>query len=421
MKFLEKIKNSKEYFLFLGYIGVCYLSAIIFTFQRSNLGIVLLIIGALPFFKGYRLDKNQKLMLAFFLLVPLFQYFNLDEREIVFKELRKLYKFFPIFLTPLFLNTTEKIKGIFIVVTISILFNCGKIFLYLKSVNFKLAGYTYDGLANLGYTSHTMAGLSFVALGLVLYFWLKKKNILLVISSVVYLIIIYFVILGQRRGAYLAVLIPLIAILIININKKILLYGILIGILGLGIVSKTDYLKNNVYYKRFVSIKNVKESSPAIRLILWKASIELYKKNPIIGYSEEGIRQGYLNYIEKNEKELSKILPSLEGIKKIAYDRNPHNMYIRNIVDMGILGIYFTGIIFYFLYENLKFIFLMKKEKNIEYIMLLSSFGVILSFAVTSLTESVWETHNMREGLLFGIIIYFSLRRIIKNRCGEKK
>ena len=96
-------------------------------------------------------------------------------------------------------------------------------------------------------------------------------------------------------------------------------------------------------------------------------------------------------------------------------------MYIRNIVDMGILGIYFTGIIFYFLYENLKFIFLMKKEKNIEYIMLLSSFGVILSFAVTSLTESVWETHNMREGLLFGIIIYFSLRRIIKNKYGEKK
>lgn len=145
------------------------------------------------------------------------------------------------------------------------------------------------------------------------------------------------------------------------------------------------------------------------------------KKNPIIGYSEEGIRQGYLNYIEKNEKELSKVLPSLEGIKKIAYDRNPHNMYIRNIVDMGILGIYFTGIIFYFLYENLKFIFLMKKEKNIEYIMLLSSFGVILSFAVTSLTESVWETHNVREGLLFGIIIYFSLRRIIKNKYGEKK
>lgn len=128
-----------------------------------------------------------------------------------------------------------------------------------------------------------------------------------------------------------------------------------------------------------------------------------------------------MNYIEKNEKELSKVLPSLEGIKKIAYDRNPHNMYIRNIVDMGILGIYFTGIIFYFLYENLKFIFLMKKEKNIEYIMLLSSFGVILSFAVTSLTESVWETHNMREGLLFGIIIYFSLRRIIKNKYGEKK
>ena len=96
MKFLEKIKNSKEYFLFLGYIGVCYLSAIIFTFQRSNLGIVLLIIGALPFLRGYRLDKNQKLMLAFFLLAPLFQYFNLDEREIVFKELRKLYKFFPI-------------------------------------------------------------------------------------------------------------------------------------------------------------------------------------------------------------------------------------------------------------------------------------------------------------------------------------
>ena len=96
-------------------------------------------------------------------------------------------------------------------------------------------------------------------------------------------------------------------------------------------------------------------------------------------------------------------------------------MYMRSLVDMGILGIYFIGLIFYFLYENLRLIFLLKKEKNIEYIMLLSSFGIVLSFAVISLTESVWETHNMREGLLFGIIIYFSLRRIIKNKFeGEK-
>ena len=138
------------------------------------------------------------------------------------------------------------------------------------------------------------------------------------------------------------------------------------------------------------------------------------QKNPIIGYSEEGIRQGYLNYIEKNEKELSKVLPSLEGIKKIAYDRNPHNMYIRNIVDMGILGVYFIGLIFYFLYENLKFIFFMKKEKNIEYIMLLSSFGMILSFVIISLTESVWEEYYLKRGLLFCIGIYFSLKRIIK-------
>lgn len=420
MKNIFNLEECKKYFSILGYVGICYLSIIILTFQRRNLGIVLLAIGSIPFLKNYKLDKNQKLLLLFLLLVPLFQYFNLDEREFVLKELKKIYKFIPLFLSPIFLNSEKRIERVFLIITFAILYNCEKIFLYLKSINFKLNGYTYDGIGELGFTSHAMAGLSFVTLGLILIFFIEKKKIKLFVSSILYIIILFFVLIGQRRGAYLGVLIPLVIILCVNLNRKILIYGTIIIILS-SLSLKTDYIKNNVYYKRFISIKDIKESSPAIRIILWKASLEMFKEKPIIGYSEEGIKNGYLEYIEKNKDELLKILPSLKGIKNIANQRNPHNMYMRSIVDMGILGVYLIALILKFIYENFKMILILRKEKNKKYIISIVSFSVMLSFMIISLTESVWETNNLKESLIFGIIIFFSVKRLENKKVGSEE
>lgn len=414
MDFLKKLESKKIYFSWLGYIGVCYLILIMWTSYRKNIGIVFLIVGSIPFLKNYKLSKSQKLFLFFLLLLPLVNHFNIEEKEIILNELRKLYRFFPILLAPLFLNSVKRIKGIFIIITGIILINCSKIFIFLKSINFKLNGYTYDGVANLGYTSHAMAGLSFISLGLALIYFLEKQKLKALISSVLYLIIIYFVLIGQRRGAYLGILIPLFIILCINMNKKILIYGTLIGLIITGISLQTNYLKNNVYYKRFISIKDIQDSSPAIRIVLWKASLQMFKEKPLIGYSENEIKIGYLNYIENNKKELLEVLPSLEGIKYIANIGNPHSTYMKIIVDIGILGIYLIFLFYYILFENLKIILLLKKELNSEYIISLISFGTISSFMIIGLTENIWNDKILKEGLIIGIIIYFSIEKLIE-------
>lgn len=414
MNFFKKLENKKDYFNYLGYIGICYLTLTMWTLYRKNIGILFLIIGSIPFLKNYKLSKMQKLFLIFLIFVPIFNHFNIQEKDIILKEIRRLYRFFPILLAPLFLNNINRIKGILILVSSVILFNCGRIFFYLKSVNFKLQGYTYDGMGNLGYTSHAMAGLSFFTLGLFLIYFLEKQKLKMLVSGVLYLIIIYFVLIGQRRGAYIGVLIPIFIILCLNLNKKILIYGALIGVVIFGISLKTNYIKNNTYYKRFVSIKNIDNSSPTIRIILWKASIEMFKAKPIIGYTEKEIREEYLNYIERNEKKLMKILPSLNEIKYIANNGNPHSTYMKIIVDIGILGIYLIFLFCCILFENLKIILSLKKKLNGEYIISLMSFGTIFSFMIIGLTENIWNDKTLKEGLFLGLILYFSITKIVK-------
>lgn len=417
----EKMRKEKLQMLFnvLGLMGACIYALSILGIGKLNQSIWIMFVSSL--FIGYRIkdlkiNTQYKMLIIFIILLPIFEHFSAKtfEDKMTLNILRESYKFFPIFMIPLFTNSIKKIELVCSMVGITVLINCMTIYKVCKENNFNFIG-TYDGRFSLSYTSHCMAMLSFLILGLLLYSIKNNQKKIAIYSMINYIICIYFVILGQRRGAYLAIIIPIGVILILFLDKKkFLIFSLCLGI-GIASITRLPIIKQNIYYKRFVSIKDVKEASPAIRLILWDASIKIFKENPIFGVGEDGGTKYYLEYIENNKEELNKRLNnSLESLVAVAKKSNPHNVYFKKIVDLGSLGIYLFFVLGYIGINQIRIFFKLKNNKSDILYIFIGIIGSYLSFFIMGLTEDVWGTYVIKNSLFLTLGLYFSFYSILK-------
>lgn len=132
-----------------------------------------------------------------------------------------------------------------------------------------------------------------------------------------------------------------------------------------------------------------KESSSAIRILMWKSAFHLIKEQPVLGY---GTGDGKEKLLEQFEK---------DGLTK-AYtnDYNPHNQYLQTWVTAGLLGV--ITLILTFLVPG--FVALRKG----------SMFYPLYAFLLSTnlLTESMLE----RQGgvmfmAIFGTLLFFTVYR----------
>ena len=420
---MEKIKNLnfEEKIMVIGTIG-CYLYGTSFVLKRNvlNIGMGIMFLASLFFVKKLdlkKLDKLQKIFLILIVITPFWDLFSDGGFKSALISIQKSYRFLPLFLVPIFINTTNKIRKFFYCINFSAFISCIYILNIYRKANWNFSiGFEYIKVINI---SHSLVLLSYLVLVSFFLAYREKNKIMLFISSFVYILTLGMIFISQRRGAWLAFIFSMGLFILIKMNKKILFVLIVLVSIILGIGYKNrEKLKDNRYYKRFESIRDTKNSSPRIRLMLWQASYDIFKENWVFGVGKDNSPEYYLKYFENNREYVEKNLKeksSQESLMEISKAGNPHSMYFDNLINMGVLFFYWLGMMFYILFEQLKnSIFLIKSRDKISEISL-CCMCITFSYLIVGVFESAWGSFFERHLFLAGLILYSIINRDLKN------
>ena len=420
---VDYTENLKEKAFMIGTFG-CYLYGVSFVLKRNilNIGMGLMILSSLFFVKKIdlkKLDKIQKLFLLLVIITPIWDLFSLGGMKSALISIQKSYRFLPLFLVPIFLNTNDKIKKFFYCINFSAVLNFINILnIYRKANwNFKVGFEYIEGTPDI---SHSLVLLSYIVLA---SFWLayrERNNLMMLISSISYSLLLGTIFISQRRGAWLAFLIPMGLFIFIKMNKKIFFKILLFGSIMLGIgYSNKEKLKDNRYYKRLESIKDTKNSSPRIRLMLWQASYDIFKENWIFGVGKDNSPKYYLEYFEKNQEYVDKNLKTKdakESLMKISSAGNPHSMYFDNLINMGIFSFYWIGLMMYVFWEQLRNTILLKKKNEKNFDISLCCLCITVSYLIIGIFESTWGSFFERHLFLAGLILYIMSKKMVRTK-----
>ncbi len=147
----------------------------------------------------------------------------------------------------------------------------------------------------------------------------------------------------------------------------------------------------------FVSITAIKfnqvansenRSSLHSRLMIWNASMEIIKDNPIFGIGPGTFQEVYLSYSEKFDE------PYLEWA--VA---QPHNTFLAFYLQTGLIGLIgFVLILFWFFRLGLK-----RKNNNIQY----SIFNILISLMIYILVHGLVDTIYWKNdlSLMFWLVV----------------
>lgn len=422
---MKEIKFSNEKIMILGAIGT-YLYGFSILIKRNflNIGLGLLVLASLFFIKKFNMKKMNKIQICFLILIlitPIFDFLSPGGYESALVSIQKSYRFLPLFLVPIFLTTYNKIKIFMIAISCSVLINSIYVLNVYRELNWNF-NIRYETLPGIQDTSHCLVGLSYVVLALIFISYKEKNKVLLLLSSFTYTFSLFIIFISKTRGAWLGLVFSMAFYLIIKLNKKTLIILCLSCLLlGGGIFSiKKEEITKSIYYERLISIKNTEASSPRIRLMLWKAAFDIWKENPIFGVGKDNSPKFYIEYFEKNKEFVEQNLPdevSQQALFEIAEAGNTHSMYFDNLVNMGLFFFYWAGIMVYvFITQVLKALKLKLEEKDgIQFIVVLSSLGTTIAFAITGLLGSAWGGFLTRHVFLIGLILFISVNNIKEN------
>ena len=423
-------EKLKEKIFRIGTFG-CYLYGVSFILKRNilNIGVGLMILTSLFFIKKIdlkKLDKIQKLFLVLIFLTPIWDLFSKGGVESALISVQKSYRFLPLFLVPIFLNTTDKVKKFFYCINFSAFMSCMCILNIYRERNWNFnLGFEY---IKKGFNiSHSLVLISYLVLASFFLAYKQKDKIMLSISSFVYVLTVGMIFISQRRGAWLAFVFSIGLFILIKMNKKILFILIVLGsiVLGAGYINE-EKLKENRYYKRFESIRDTKNSSPRIRLMLWKASYDIFKENWIFGVGKDNSPKYYLEYFEKNKEYVEKHLKTDSAKKSlvvISKAGNPHSMYFDNLINMGLFFFYWLGLMLYIFFEQLKTSVVLKKNKDTKKISEISLCCLCItgSYLIIGGFESAWGSFFERHLFLAGLILYIIIDKNNKGMESQEK
>lgn len=381
-----------------------------------NMGMGIMLLSSLFFIRKFSLKKLNKELVYFLiliLLIPVFDLLSPGGVKSSLVSLEKSYRYFPLFLLPIFLKSLDKIKYFMFSLVFSVLINCSY-GLYLQKIhNWKISRYySFTDVMN---SAHCLTALSFIVLALVFISYKEKKKINLVIFTGIYFLNLFCILLGKTRGSWLAFIGSLIMCIIIFLDWKKSL-AILIGIiLGLTFMLNSESCSKNKYINRIKSIENIKnierikDSSAKVRLLMWEAGKDIYIENPIFGVGKDNGSKYYLKKLDENNS-YERLGRGKNALKNIGSSANPHNMYVDNFVNMGSLAFLWLGYLGYIFIEQIKYI--IKNKETKKYFYLIGNLGITVSFYITGLTESAWNNLWKRNVFLIGIALFIALKNI---------
>ena len=394
----------KKFFEKIGVIGLyLYVLSIMISKSGMNLGLSFMAIGYLYLIKNKKnwvvnyYFKEIKLILFLIIIIPVFSLFSVGGVNSFFISFQKLYRYFGILFIPVFISFSEKKIKFFYLLYFSILVNFikGFFFYYKNDWKFSLRYMSFGN--NLLDDAHMSAMLFFIILSILVFSILERNLILFFISFFILIINVLIILLSQSRGAWLSWIVGLLFFTFVNLfnyRKKILknkfIFSILAIILGIILISvtKTDYIKNNIYYNRFLSIKKIDEDSPKIRLIMWESAIYNYKKHYILGVGRDNSPKYILKYLTKYKKYDS--VKNKYMLNEIAKAGNMHNMYFTSLIEEGVLCFIFIIVLGNLLLKE--YIFLkLYKSFDLYYFIILGCLCSTLAFCISGLTENAWR------------------------------
>lgn len=289
------------------------------------------------------------------------------------------------------------------------------IFITSLSIIFSLIHAAYEYISNgdelaffysrLGYLLHPSYYALYVnfALFLVLFKILSPHNILKKSLKIFYwflipLFMVFLILLESKAG-----LISLIGVLTVSLvqlvfYEKIYKNAIVLIVVCLLITSATITLIPHTTKRVNQAVEAVEaveakdnntteKNSTATRIFLWRAALNSFLENPIIGYGTGDVKEELFRQyeLEKNQWAIEK-------------NYNPHNQYLQTMVATGTLGLFsiITMLVFplFFSYKRKLFIY----------------FTLVFLMALNLLVESMFERQaGVLFFALFNSILFFTL------------
>lgn len=209
------------------------------------------------------------------------------------------------------------------------------------------------------------------------------------------------VLLLQVKSGIIILTIGVFVSILLNMkNVKSYLISFLVIVL---IISQLSIVKDrfneitNIDYTKLVGV--IGENGVTQRIFFWKESVEIIKKNPIVGYGTGDVDDTLSNHYETliSSENSTSFNNSMKNL--INFHLNPHSQYLQTWIAIGLLGfillitIFINGI--YIGYVNGSFMFLILN----------------ISFLIFSLVESGFERYN---GIFFFMFLYTILLNDIK-------
>lgn len=210
--------------------------------------------------------------------------------------------------------------------------------------------------------------------------WIKQRCY----SYVMFAICLVGLVLNNTRGAWIAVGISSIIVLIVMAfrNWRKMLIGVLLMCVVCGFVATNDF-----FSARAKSVSSIAENPIGYeRLLIWESAFNMIHDHPLLGVAPGGFTDLYqLKYISPKAKE-----PNL---------RHCHNLFLQVWTENGFLGIVsFMAMIVYTLYTGFNYY---KKDKNVFGFMIAL---IVLSMMIQGLTEfnaTVFKLTWLIIGLLY--------------------
>lgn len=229
------------------------------------------------------------------------------------------------------------------------------------------------------------------------------KNVKNIISILAFTSVIYAIVLSQSKGPLLSLLILFVLYTFnqlknTNNNLKFIIITSIIVLISVAALS------NNQFNQRILSTIAATDSSTKIRLGLWKASILMFKENPIIGNGKS-----FATKLEDlNNKNLIDDHITWKADKKEMF-RQAHNEGFHTIATNGLIGVFALFCIylvpFYYFFTRKKYSAYLESNKYAQMGIVTCLGFIAFGFTVTAFTSN-WMTANYV--LLISSFIAFS-------------
>ena len=319
---LNKSNNFFIYYLFL----ILPISFLIGSFFVNIIAVSISIYTLIWIFKNQNFHILFRppyiylfLLFCIFIVSSFFSNYKLHSLENSFAYLSNFLLF--ISLTHFFLQKDNKLFQISKIVFVIVIFLCVDLWIQ-KFTGTNIFGYVTQQAGRLTsvFKEEQIPGVIIFKLSTFVFYYLfnQKKNEILFNYKYVILIFIYFSILitGERAASILSTLLILFLLLfnlkLIN-KKKLIVYSILIAIIfSLLYNQKNSIIKERIFY-------TIKQSQNNVYKVLYKNSLEIFKKNILLGTGPQSYRF------------------ECPKIKKTC-STHPHNFILELLSDSGILS-----------------------------------------------------------------------------------